>query len=125
MRKQFLAFLMVLMMVPTLLTGNVAFAADKDVIISDYSANGGDTIDRGGSFYLLIKIKNRKDEAIENVSIEFNSAASFQPSDSVYIKEFSPVIGAGAEEEAVFEFIYTGGTDKDLPVVIHYKDEEG
>ena len=35
------------------------------------------------------------------------------------------MIGAGAEEEAVFEFIYTGGTDKDLPVVIHYKDEEG
>ena len=45
--------LMVLMMVPTLLTGNVAFAADKDVIISDYSANGGDTIDRGGSFICL------------------------------------------------------------------------
>lgn len=118
--RQIKAFFMVFILTVSFVFGGGSVFAEGSVYISKHNANNGKSIYPGDKFDLELQIKNESADIINDVWISFGSNSGFQPSDGGRDKPFADYIG-GIPVTKTFNMIYTGGTDKNLPITITYR----
>lgn len=131
MNKRVNVFFLVIMMVSVIVLNSAVFPAkvfaagtpavvNNAIDIETYSVDD-DTIYEGESFSLTIKLKNasdRPDSDFASIKIRFDTSANFQTN------RLPNPINANLGAKSI-SMIYTGGTDKNLPITIEYEFSNG
>jgi len=125
MSKRLNGILLIILVLTMLLGANNFSFAAGGVYIFSHTANDGDTIREGREFDLELVIKNESGGEITDVTISFGVDSSFQPAASGRDIHFSDRIENNQPGSKDFLMLYTGGSNKNLPITITYKDSNG
>ncbi len=126
MSKRLKGIFLIITVVTLFLGGIYPVSAAGEVYISAFTANDDKGIDPNDEFALELEITNESGsgDGITDVGITFGADASFQPVAGRDVS-FSSEIPDGESRDKTFDMIYTGGTDKNLPITITYTDSNG